>query len=206
MLLSAILFSVTPIAATSNSMAIAAAAQETAAPYPAQKILSAFATACSNIESLSVTKATAIAAGWEEKDPDPGSTIGQLVAYGKAEMGEDNGIEMLDGATYHQKIAGRDLWLVVSGVKMDSITSHGCRLYDTNATSPIAEDTLKNWAVRQPTKDEPMEGLQIYSWAPGLKPGHQEMQVQFVKPGTQLPLPVTLSGLVFTASVINIGE
>lgn len=179
--------------------------------YPARAVLGAFATACSGIEEIPVARASALAAGWQEFEPAADSQIGRIVGNGLALATEDPAAgpetEALVGGSFRRQVAGRELFLVISGMRDGDIASYGCRLFDLAAPAPIAADALEDWAVRAPAEQPTgIPGMTRHVWNPGLKPGHMEMAVSFVPQGTVLPEPlagIPLSGLVFTATAVE---
>ena len=178
--------------------------------YPMEPVLGAFATACSGIEIVSVAQASVSAAGWERFEPAADSAIGQIVSSGTrllAEMDPDDQPEVIDGGIWRQQIAGRELFIVISGVKDSGVGSYGCRLYDLAAPRAPTAEQLQDWAVREPQQVfTGIPGAYKFTWNPGLKPGHMEMEASFVQQGTVLPAPLTgipLSGIVLTASALE---
>jgi hypothetical protein len=120
---------------------------------------------------------------------------------------EDPAPEIIDGGTWRREIAGRELFLIISGIRDPDIASYGCRLYDLSAPAPLSAEQLENWAARAPQMvPTGLPGATKHVWNPGLKPGHMEMEASFVPQGTELPAPLTgipLSGLVLTASALE---
>ncbi|HTN14452.1 MAG TPA: hypothetical protein VL094_06570 [Sphingomonadaceae bacterium] len=195
-----------PLAATSASEDLAEPE-----PYPAREVLAAFATACSGIEDLPVAEASVQAAGWERFEPAADSAIGRIRNSGVELMArQEPTVEMIDGGVWRRAVAGRDLIAVLSGVKMDRIVSHGCRIYDLAAPAALPAKMLSDWAVRDPVqRPSGIVGGSKFVWNPGLKPGHMEMEISFVPKGTKLPEPlagIPLSGLIFTASAVEFSD
>lgn len=191
-------------------LAVVAASADLAEPepYPAREVLAAFATACSGIEEIPVVQASVQAAGWERFEPAADSAIGRILHSGEELMArEDPTVAMIDGGVWRKNVAGRELFAIVSGVKLDGIVSHGCRVYDLAAPAALSAEDLRDWAVRDPVeRPNGIPGGAKFVWNPGLKPGHMEMEISFVPQGTKLPEPlagIPLSGLVFTASAVE---
>ncbi|HEX8225910.1 MAG TPA: hypothetical protein VF605_19055 [Allosphingosinicella sp.] len=185
-----------------------AAAQQagTGTGYPSDKVLAAFATACSGVEDPAVMRASALAAGWTEIVPDPASQLGRLIAMGEAEVRKDAEIKVLRGLFLKRTVAGRSLFLVGSGIELGTLHSYGCRLYDFAAPEPIPAEALESWAVRKPNQTQAQGGVVRHVWNPGLKPGHMEMEVSFVAqdaPIRREPLFSALSGLAMTATAME---
>lgn len=195
------------------ALAAQAAGEEPAEPepYPARAVLAAFATACSGIEDVEVARASARAAGWKEFEPDAASAIGRIVSLGAGMMAQAApAVETIDGGVWRRDVAGRELFLVISGVRDPQVSSHGCRLYDLDAPAPIDAEDLRAWAARDPESAAlGIPGGVKYVWNPGLKPGHMEMEASFVPQGAALPEPlagIPLSGLVLTASAVEFSD
>jgi hypothetical protein len=188
-----------------------AAAQQAGAAmdYPSDKVLAAFATACSGAEDPAVMRASALAAGWTEFVPDPASQLARLIAVGEAEVRKDSEVGILPGLVLRRTVAGRGLFLVGSGIELGNLRSYGCRLYDFAAPGPIPAEALESWAVRKPSQTQTQEGVVRHVWNPGLKPGHMEMEVSFVAqdaPVRREPLFSALSGLTMTATAMELLE
>lgn len=176
----------------------------TAADYPLREVLSAFATACSGTEDSAVNIASATAAGWERLPADADTPISRLVRQGRdALAAEDPSAELAEGGEFRKVVAGRTLYLAVSGVRSEGLTSRGCRVFDFAAPSAPAAEELERWAVRAPVAASGPGGASKFTWNPGLKPGHMEMEIIFVPPGAR-PLPgFDVSGLVLIASAVE---
>ncbi len=174
-------------------------------PYPAREVLSAFATACSGIESMAVAKASVLAAGWQPVPADDTGALMALVAFGKAKLAEsDPDMKLIEGGEYRMTVAGRELGVVLSGVDLEKIRSQGCRVYDFTAVSAISPEDLEGWAARKPNDTQtPQGGIIKHVWNPGLKPGHMEMEISFVSQGALAAANIPLSGLVFTATAME---
>lgn len=184
------------------------------AAYPHREVLEAFATACSGVEVPAVTHASVLAAGWEKIEPVPDSQIARILSGGAAAVAAENAAdpggpqaEMLPGGVYRKTVSGRELFTIISGVTFGEVASYGCRVYDLAATEGIAGKDLESWAVRAPQGVVTgLPGATKFVWNPGLKPGHMEMEVSFMPPGTVLPPPISdipLSGLVLTATAME---
>jgi hypothetical protein len=174
--------------------------------YPADKVLAAFATACSGVEVPAVMRASVLAAGWTEIVPEPASQVARLIAAGQAEVRKDGEIKILPGIVASRTVAGRGLFLVGSGIELGKLHSYGCRVYDFAATEAVTAEALERWAVRKPNDTQAQAGAVRNVWNPGLKPGHMEMEVSFVArdaPIRREPLFSALSGLAMTATAME---
>ena len=175
-----------------------------------REVLSAFATACSGVEDTAVNLASVDAAGWERLPEDADTPISELSRRGKAALlaraAAEGGPapELIAGGEFRRDVAGRTLYLVVSGLRMDDIVSHGCRLYDFEAPRGVSAEDLEGWAARAPNDvEESPDGATRASFSPGLKPGHMAMEAYFVPPGTD-PLPeFSVSGISLVASAVD---
>ena len=185
--------------------ALLLAAQATAADYPLGAVLAAFATACSNTEDSAVNIASATAAGWERLPADADTPISRLVRQGREALAaEDPAAELVGGGEFRKVVAGRTLYLAISAVRGDGMTARGCRVFDFAAPSAPTAEELERWAVRPPVATPGPEGASKFTWNPGLKPGHMEMEIIFVPPGSR-PLPgFDVSGLALIASAVEL--
>jgi hypothetical protein len=181
--------------------------------YPARDVLTAFAAACAGVDQADSGRATALAAGWREADPEPGGQLATLLSEAKAalarEVAREGPAEALPGAVLFTEVGGRSLALVTSGVVMEGMVGRGCRVYDFAAPEKIALDELKSWAGREPNQYETREGMTRAVWNPGLKTGQMEMEVSFVAPDAPIrkhPLFRSLSGVVLVATAIDLRE
>lgn len=200
---------------------VAAAADPVAAepaPYPVKAVLAAFATACSGAENRAVNVASVEAAGWERFAPTGDDPIAKLIAFGKKAVADMDArepggdvTEMLDGGVYRKTVAGRDLTAIISGVRMGTLTSNGCRVYDLGEAVTLDKPDLEGWAVRAPNDWLPdVGGVTKATWNPGLKPGHMEMEILFGRLGQHMgqldPALASLQfdGIVLTATYMEI--
>lgn len=184
--------------------ALVLAAQAPAADYPLGDVLAAFATACSVAEDSAASLAAAAAAGWERLPADADTPVSRLVRQGRdALRAEDPAAEMGEGGEFRRIVAGRTLYLAISEVRIEGITARGCRVFDFAATAAPSEEALERWAVRPPVVAPGPEGALKFTWNPGLKPGHMEMEIIFLPPGSR-PLPgFEVSGLALIASALE---
>ncbi len=190
--------------------ALPCAAHGQDADYPVGEVLAAFATACSGVEDSAVNLASAEAAGWERLAADADTPVSELSRRGKdallARTAEANEPvpELFLGAEFRKEVAGRTLYLAISGARLDGISSRGCRLYDFDAPRGLTGEELARWAVREPNDRQALpNGVTRATFNPGLKPGHMEMEAFFVPPGVE-PMPgFTLTGISLVASAIE---
>lgn len=190
-------------------LAVAAPAAAETPEYPAREVLAAFATACSTVEEMDVARAAVAAAGWEQIPEDDSTPVGRLVLLGKSMTADmaDDGTKLLSGSSYRKTVAGRQLYLALSGATLDDITSQGCLMYDFDATDAIPRQELEDWAVRTPNDGQsPGEGIEVSTWNPGLKPGHMEMEIAFFPKDSPTAKAMGISGMSFSATAMKIGE
>lgn len=177
------------------------AATTASQPYPAAEVLGAFRAACENTRKFERLEKKLPKTGWEALPEGVEPRIAQLVAKGKAAL-EDG--EKLDGHEYRKTVAGRSLYLVTSRVTDKSgIWAAGCRVYDFEASSPVADATLVEWMKREPThKEELPNGGVIRKWEPGWRSG-VGVDVDFAGHGGEFNAKFGLSGVVMIASSIG---
>lgn len=176
-------------------------------PYPAREVLAAFATACSGAEDAAVNLVSATAAGWERLPADADTPVSRLVHAGQVAMderarAEGNAVpEAISGVEFRRTVAGRVLFLSVSGIRADGYVARGCRLFDFAAPRAISSDELYDWSARDASRSsgEP-GGFRRVVYSPGLKPGHMEMEVYYIPPGTKLPMGIEFSGISLVAT------
>lgn len=183
----------------------AAAAVPAVAAYPARDVLEAFAMACAEAEDGKAVMAGAEASGWEKLPDNADNPASRLARAGKAAATKHNpGLRLLDGGEYRKTVAGRTLYLAVSGVQQGKTASRGCRLYDFDAPRAFTAKELTAWSGREPTDlSDPSENFFHQVWAPGLKPEHQDMEAYFIGPGRN-PLPgFEISGISLVASAVE---
>ena len=152
------------------------------ADYPAHEVLAAFATACSGVENTAGKDALAASVAGEGADAP----------------------EQLGGGEFRKDVAGRTLYLAVSGLLTGDIETRGCRVYDFDAPRGLTAEELERWAVRAPNdRQELGGGMSRATFNPGLKPGHMEMEAYFVPAGAE-PLPgIDLQGIGLVATAIE---
>ena len=198
-----------PFALAATALPCAAQAQDVA-DYPVREVLSAFATACSGVEDVAVNVASAEAAGWERLPEDADTPISALSRQGKAALlaqaaseGEP-APELIAGGEFRRVVADRTLYLIVSGLRMDDIVSHGCRVYDFDAPRGLTAEELEGWAAREPNEwQELPDGVTKATFNPGLKPGHMQMESYFIPSGAEPVAGITLTGIGLVATAID---
>ncbi len=175
------------------------------ADYPLTDVLSAFATACSGAEDTAVNMASATAAGWERLPADADTPISRLVRQGRQALAsQDPAAQQGEGAEYRKLVAGRTLYLAVSSVRAEGMVARGCRVFDFTAQRAPTAQELESWAVRAPVTEQGPQSSIKFTWNPGLKPGHMEMEIIFVPQGSR-PLPgFDVSGLALIASAFDL--
>lgn len=178
------------------------------AEYPAREVLAAFATACSGVEDNAVNLASAAAAGWDRLPEDAETPVSELSRRGRAALeasavAEHEPMEQLPGGEFRKAVAGRTLYLAISGARMEGLSSHGCRVYDFDAPRALTAAELEDWAARAPNEVQELPGgIAKATFSPGLKPGHIQMEAYFVPAGAN-PMPgFDLRGVSLVASAI----
>lgn len=151
-------------------------AAEPARPYPARDVLEGFAEACRPLAVLEDAAEAAERTGWKVMQPDPNSPLGALISFGKSEgeklLRNDFG-EILRMQVFQRTVAGEQLTLVLSGVKLGGRLVHGCRMYDVGETRemPIAE--VEKWLKSPRDKGRAASGTPCREVAAGLRPEPQ---------------------------------
>ena len=170
---------------------LAAAAQPAlaAGEYPVREVLAAFATACSAVDDTAANAAGALAVGWERLPPDSDELVSRVARQGRRALEDDNsGVTTIPGSEYRKQVGGRTLYLAISGALLDGATARGCRVYDFTAPRAPTVEELEDWAGRPPEDPQTHRGAINYTWQPGLKPSHSDMQAIYVTPGSR-PVP-----------------
>ena len=190
--------------------ALPCAAQAQESGYPAGEVLAAFATACSGAENTAVNLASVEAAGWERLPAEADTPISRLVRQGMdalaASVAEEGATppEQLGGGEFRRNVAGRTLYLAVSGLMIGDMATRGCRLYDFEAARGLTAEELEQWAARAPNdRQELPGGISRATFNPGLKPGHMEMEAYFVPPGAEGLPGIDLQGIGLVAMAIE---
>jgi hypothetical protein len=164
-------------------------AQAQDADYPVSEVLTAFATACSGVDDTTVNIASAEAAGWEQLAPDVDAPVSKLARREEAELlataPRDGEMppELITGLEFRREVAGRTLYLAISGIKYAKFMSRRCLLYDFDAPRGFTTGELEDWAVRRPDVQQSLPGgISWVAFEPGLKPGQESMDAYFVPP------------------------
>lgn len=183
---------------------LSVAAASAPAAYPVRDVLDAFATACAEVGDTAANLADAQEEGWEKLAPDADTPASRLARQGREVLRKQAPeAKLIDGAEFRKTVAGRTLYLAISGVETE-ITSRGCRVFDFGAPRAPTVKEMREWAGRDPSsRYEPVPGVTRIVWQPGLKPEHPEMEVYFIAPGKS-PLPgLDTSGLTLVASALE---
>ncbi|MET0251408.1 MAG: hypothetical protein ABW203_04440 [Novosphingobium sp.] len=184
--------------------AATAAAPPPPGDYPAAAVLAAFRDGCGELTSIAAARTAAETHGWRPIPEDGTSPLAAVIKVGKDAVADEPGVKLLPGGAFEREVAGRQLYLAISGVSNAGVQSRGCRLYDFTAARPLDPAALRAWMGRAPeTTVEPLAGLTKSTWAPGIAPDQSEFDAVHVVPGTRLPLQVPISGLVLTAQVLE---
>lgn len=177
--------------------------------YPIDAVLAAFATACSGVENTAVNLASADAAGWVRLPENSDSPVSKLTRAGKqavmALAADGATITTLDGGEFRKEVSGRTLYLAISGTRQGNINVRGCRLYDFAAPAAPTSKQLHDWSGRDPNDSQAsQQSIVRHVFNPGLKPGHMEMEIFYIPPGTTLVPGFELSGLSLVASALEL--
>jgi hypothetical protein len=173
-----------------------------AAPSPDERpLLDAFKSACERTGDMAAMKADALAAGWEAIPQDKDPRIANLLARGRAAIGEEAKVV---AATFRRTEGGREIFLIQSRFDDDEgYWGVGCRSYDFAATAPLPSALLEAWMGMPPTGvEEPAPGLVKRLWEPAWRDG-VTLEVSHVAPGNVFGQSFGLQGNIITAQAIG---
>ncbi|WP_033922949.1 hypothetical protein [Sphingomonas sp. 37zxx] len=186
----------------------AASAQGVAAAdaaYPAMPVLDAFRATCSNLRDLAGTERRATAAGWT-KLADPSATpLGPLLRFSEtaaADFVKKGGGTMRPSSVFAREIAGERLYLVLSGVTVESLTVNGCRLYDADEPRRIAPETVTAWLGRPPVQSLDQPALALASWEPGMAKGQDSFQLSHIATASPMLGVPQVAGIALKADQV----
>ena len=190
-----------------TASAVASTESGKASGYPETEMLAAFRAACTEIGDFDKARSTALAQGWSEIAADASTPGGRLVLFGEAMVRNNPDIAMIKGPLLRREVAGRELFLAISGAKLDGNIAKGCRMYDFTAGTPLGPDTLVAFMGRPAeTAKTPLPGFAIASWTPGMANGHIEFEAAHVAQGTTLPANMPISGIMLKAQIVEIDK
>ena len=186
---------------------LAAAAQApTQSAYPAREVLEGFAQVCRPLATLEGAAAAAEKSGWRKFEPEAASQIASLIAFGKSEgkkMLAEKGGEMLPTRVFHRTIAGEDLIVVLSGVKINGVLVNGCRAYDVGETRELPAAQVEAWLNRKPSKTVVDPAIHITSWEPGYDAQHDSFDLYFIPQGSPAIELLKVSGIGLKADFVG---
>ena len=178
------------------------------APYPSKHVLTAFGEVCRPLEDMTQAEALAVKAGWQKFTPDPASPIGELLAFGRSEgekmLEKEGGGSMTPSSVLRRTVAGEDLVVIFTGVRMNGVSVNGCRMYDVGETRGIDAAAAQAWVGRAPDTAVAEDNLNLSSWEPGFAPKHQSLEIFFVPPGSPLIEFTKVSGIALTADLVGV--
>lgn len=178
-----------------------------AAPTPdEQALFAAFRKVCSKVRNLDGMNAAARKAGWQAVAAEAHPRLASLVNGGReAVLKEEPGAQLI-GAQFSRNIGARQVWLVTSRYtdgNPQGYWGNGCRVYDFEASGPIAPGVLRTLMGRANTGTMPLpDGETKYLWEPGWKSGHS-VEVSYVTGTDPVSRKFGLKGLVLTAQAIG---
>ena len=190
-----------PILLVALILAVPAPSAEPAAT-PEREMLEAFKAACSRTGTdIEAMKADAAGSGWTAMADDGDPRIARLVKLGHDEADSDGKV---DGASFRRTLSGRDLFLIVSRYEdRTGFWGAGCRLYDFEATAPLAGPALEAWMGKPPTAVEaPAPGLSKRLWEPGWRDGIT-VEINHVPQNHPIGQQYGLSGNILVAQAIG---
>ena len=167
-------------------------------------VLGAFTAACAAADDTAANLAEAAASGWQRLPADADEPVSRLARQGeRALKTEGLAVTTVPGGEFRKVVAGRELHLAISGARLDGATARSCRVYDFLAPRAPTADELEQWAGRRPESALAHRGATKFTWSPGLKPGHADMQAIYVEPGSR-PVPgFEIGGLALIASALE---
>lgn len=190
------------------ALALLAATPAAAPPaYPAKQVVAAFAQACRETPDFARARTALLAAGWEAYTPAPDSIMGKLLAKGRAAIASDpDGATMIDGGTFRRTVAGEQLELTLSGVKMGDIVSLGCRVFDFGEARAIPVAAVTALVGRAPGQTIATPQLSKSLWEPGYAEGLRNTELYFVPADSPAVAMLGAPGLVLVAQHMKIGR
>ena len=187
--------------------AVAASEGGKAVAYPETEMLAAFRAACTKIGDFGKAREAALAQGWTEIAADDSTAGGRLVLFGEAMVQKNPDVTMLKGPLLRRNVVGRDLFLAISGAKVDGNIAKGYRMYDFTAEQPLGSNALVAFMGRPAdASNTPLPGFTVASWTPGIANGHMEFEAAHVAQGTTLPANVPISGIMLKAQIVEIDK
>jgi len=196
----------TPLSAQGASSS--AGAPET--PYPALAVLDAFRSGCGTIEDQAAASESLAAAGWGNSDPStrPAALTRFLdfaLREGARLVSERDGT-MSEMEVFERTIAGEQLYVVLSEVRVDGTRVSGCRLFDLGETRSIPIETAHAWLGREATKVIDRAEVTVATWEPGTLPGHDSFQIFFVPAESPLKEVLFFDGVALKSDTVGVLE
>lgn len=157
---------------------------------------------CRDLGDVDALKSAAETAGWEEFEPEAGSDLEKLLAFGRKAVEEAAPGATYNNWAYRKSAAGRDLTLVLSDIPMGPATTRECRVYDFAAAAPPTQAAVSRWTSTPPTKQASQQGLTAWEWAPGFRDDLTQMSVVHLNADSPLrqQIPAVGLGIVATKS------
>jgi hypothetical protein len=181
-----------------------------AAPYPSVAILDAFRIGCGAIADQATASASLTAAGWKASAPEarPAALVRFLdfaqSAGSRAVVGQGGTMSAIE--VFEQTIAGEQLYVVLSEVRIDGTRVSGCRLFDLGETRPIAIRAAQEWIGRAATTVIDQSEVTVATWEPGALPGHDSFQLFFVPTNSPLKEALFFDGVAFKSDTVGVAQ
>jgi hypothetical protein len=168
---------------------------------PERQMLDAFKAACLRTGDLEAMRADAAGSGWTAMAEDEEPRVARLLELGREAADVDGKVA---GVGFRRTLSGREIFLILSRYEDESgVWGAGCRLYDFEATEPLAGAALEAWMGKPPTGVEaPALGLSKRLWEPGWRDGIS-VEASHVPQNHPLGQAYGLSGNILTAQAIG---
>lgn len=178
---------------------VAVAAPAAPAPFPAEAVYGAFATACADIASLDAAATRIAGQGWTRVEPAPDSEIGRLLAMGR-EAARGLGVTETGAFAFRRTVDGVALDLLLSGVAVDGDLVNGCRLYAFGDVRGVPDTVISAALGRAPMRaGDDVLGARRSEWQPGLNDGQLSVEAMTVPAGSRVASMLGFHGTALVA-------
>ena len=166
--------------------------------YPATAVLTAFRSACSDLGSIEAASGRVRQEGWTELASTSGTPIAPLMDFAQREgnrMVEQAGGTVDPMRSFRKTVAGEDLYLVVSQVRIEGNEVTGCRMYDVDDPRRISIADATAWLGRGPSQTEDRPELMRGLWTPGFSGGQDSFELFYIPAGSPALQLVQIAGI-----------
>ena len=111
---------------------------------------------------------------------------------------------MSEMEVFERTIAGEQLYVVLSEVRVDDTRVSGCRLFDLGETRSIAVEAAQAWLGREATRVIERAEVPVATWEPGTLPGHDSFQIFFVPPDSPLKEVLFFDGVALKSDTVGV--